>query len=270
MPDGRRFRGVSLDLWYTTISHAPGEQDRWQAARARIAGELLTGPTHAPVGPEAAAGALRTVEEELAGSGRSMSVVDPLEVLRRAGHHLGANLAGDPEQAGARFSAAGLDEVPPTINPEALRLCRALEELDVPVIAITNTGRRGASWADAFRRLGGPRFRAVVTSCELGVAKPDPMIFAAGARCLGVAPAEVLHVGDRWDLDVEGARRAGMGAALYGGLWDRYAIDEYAAADGPFGPRGREGLPPDVAYVERLDELLERYVWAPGHARGRR
>ena len=270
MSGGRRYRGVSLDLWYTTISHAPGEQLRWQAARARIAGELLHRSPAAPVGATAAAEAIAAVEADLAGTGRSSSVVDPLEILRLAGAHLGATIAGDPRAAARRFSAAGLDEVPPKINPEALRLTRALDEIGVPQIAISNTGRLGETWAAALSAMGGPRFHAVVTSCEVGASKPDPLLFDTGARRLGLAPTEVLHVGDRWDLDVEGARRAGMGAVLYGGLWSEYALDEYASPVGPFGPGGRDGLPADVTYVDRLEEILERYAWGPGDGSPRR
>jgi len=39
----------------------------------------------------------------------------------------------------------------------------------------------------------------VVTSAELGVAKPDPAIFARGLALAGVDAADALHVGD--DLD---------------------------------------------------------------------
>jgi putative hydrolase of the HAD superfamily len=44
------------------------------------------------------------------------------------------------------------------------------------------------------------------------VAKPDGRIFAAAARRLGLAPAQVLHVGDDAALDVLGALGAGMQA----------------------------------------------------------
>ena len=52
----------------------------------------------------------------------------------------------------------------------------------------------------------------VVTAEALGVAKPDPAAYRAVCRRLGLAPATVLHVGDRHDLDVVGARAAGLQA----------------------------------------------------------
>jgi len=46
-----------------------------------------------------------------------------------------------------------------------------------------------------------------------GVAKPDPRIFLAAAERLGVAPDQILHVGDDPEMDVVGARDAGLRTA---------------------------------------------------------
>jgi len=54
------------------------------------------------------------------------------------------------------------------------------------------------------------RFPVVVASGEVGVAKPDPAIFALACRQLGVSPQETAHVGDRLDLDAHGAIAAGL------------------------------------------------------------
>src|SRR5947199_4970116 len=59
-------------------------------------------------------------------------------------------------------------------------------------------------------------FDVTVFSNEFGVAKPDPSIFEHTLAALGgVRPAEALHVGDLEELDVEGARRAGVHSARY-------------------------------------------------------
>lgn len=59
-----------------------------------------------------------------------------------------------------------------------------------------------------------PFLDAVVTSSRAGAAKPDPAIFHAATRRLDCRPGDVLHVGDRADLDVEAARAAGLQALL--------------------------------------------------------
>lgn len=52
-----------------------------------------------------------------------------------------------------------------------------------------------------------------VCSRDSGMAKPDRRIFEAAATLLGVAPAQILHVGDDPQMDVVGARDAGLQTA---------------------------------------------------------
>ncbi len=53
------------------------------------------------------------------------------------------------------------------------------------------------------------RFACVVTSAEVGAAKPDPAVFLAALDRLGVDPSRALHIGDE-PGDEDGARAAGM------------------------------------------------------------
>lgn len=53
----------------------------------------------------------------------------------------------------------------------------------------------------------------VVTSAQVGAAKPDGRLFAAALAVAGVGPAQALHVGDSFEEDFEGALRAGLDAA---------------------------------------------------------
>ena len=52
-----------------------------------------------------------------------------------------------------------------------------------------------------------------ISARNTGAAKPDPRIFLAAAERLGVAPENILHIGDDVELDVVGARAAGMRTA---------------------------------------------------------
>jgi len=54
----------------------------------------------------------------------------------------------------------------------------------------------------------------VVISAELGVAKPDPAIFAHALALVGVGADQALHVGDSVEADVAGARAAGIEVIL--------------------------------------------------------
>jgi putative hydrolase of the HAD superfamily len=63
----------------------------------------------------------------------------------------------------------------------------------------------------------------VIDSTVVGVAKPDPRIFALGLEAAGTAAGETLYVGDSYFVDVMGSRRVGWRAVLFdpGRVWDR-------------------------------------------------
>jgi len=76
-----------------------------------------------------------------------------------------------------------------------------------PVVSLTNGN------AD-LQRIGiHAHFAHQICSRDTGMAKPDPRIFLAAADLLGLAPAEVLHVGDDPAMDICGARDAGLRTA---------------------------------------------------------
>jgi putative hydrolase of the HAD superfamily len=66
-----------------------------------------------------------------------------------------------------------------------------------------------------FAELGiAAHFDLVADSGKLGVEKPDPRIFHHALAPYGVRPDAALHLGDSVATDVEGARAAGLRAAL--------------------------------------------------------
>jgi len=50
----------------------------------------------------------------------------------------------------------------------------------------------------------------VLTSADVGAAKPDPAIFRRALSLAGVEGSDAVHVGDSLDNDVQGARAAGI------------------------------------------------------------
>lgn len=81
------------------------------------------------------------------------------------------------------------------------------------------------------------RFQVVVASGEEGVSKPDAAIFALACERLGVRQEQTAHVGDRLDLDAEGASAAGLR-----GVW----LDRLGTAP----------CPAQVLRISTLHELL--------------
>lgn len=71
-----------------------------------------------------------------------------------------------------------------------------------------------SNWDERLRpllaRLGlAPFFTSQVISCDAGATKPDARLFQRAAAELGIAPRELLHVGDHHELDVIGSLAAG-------------------------------------------------------------
>ena len=74
----------------------------------------------------------------------------------------------------------------------------------------------------ALERAGlAPLLDFVIDSTVVGIAKPDPRVFALGLQAAGVEAHEAVYVGDSYFVDVVGARGAGLGAVLFdpGGVW---------------------------------------------------
>lgn len=63
-------------------------------------------------------------------------------------------------------------------------------------------------------------FKVSIAAFRFGCGKPDPRIFLAACHELGLAPQEVLYVGDDLLLDVQGAQQAG----LKGGWMNRQGL----------------------------------------------
>jgi putative hydrolase of the HAD superfamily len=85
------------------------------------------------------------------------------------------------------------------------------------------------------------RFEHILISEECGHAKPAPEIFAQACARMGEPATRAVYIGDRYDVDAEGARRAGLR-----GVW----LDRGARA-------GAEHQPPIISSLDELDALLE-------------
>ncbi|MFH1398890.1 MAG: HAD family hydrolase [Candidatus Woesearchaeota archaeon] len=54
----------------------------------------------------------------------------------------------------------------------------------------------------------------LVFSCDVGLLKPDPEIFGIALKRLKVKPRDAIMVGDNYEEDILGAKKAGMDAIL--------------------------------------------------------
>ena len=89
----------------------------------------------------------------------------------------------------------------PDVLPALEELCRFF-----PLVALSNGN-------GCVNRAGlGRFFEGVVNPNTAGVAKPNAQAFHAAARIAGVGPHQLLHIGDDFALDVQGAMSAGVQA----------------------------------------------------------
>ena len=96
--------------------------------------------------------------------------------------------------------------------PEAASVLRALKSRGYHVGVVSNFDSR---LEGILKALGLDHWADVtVYSSRAGAAKPNPTIFRHALELLNARPHESLHVGDNQDADYEGARAAGMHAAL--------------------------------------------------------
>jgi putative hydrolase of the HAD superfamily len=104
----------------------------------------------------------------------------------------------------AKYKLALYDDVIPVLD--------ALKKRGLIVGLISNVER---SMSAALGELGlTPKLDVVVTSLDAGANKPKPGIFQFALRKAGVQPAEAIYVGDQYQVDVAGARGAGLKAIL--------------------------------------------------------
>jgi FMN hydrolase / 5-amino-6-(5-phospho-D-ribitylamino)uracil phosphatase len=92
------------------------------------------------------------------------------------------------------------------LYPDALPALESLRAL-WPVASLTNGN------ADLERIGLHLHFAHHIAARDIGSAKPEAKIFLAAAERLGIAPENILHVGDDPELDVVGAREAGLRTA---------------------------------------------------------
>jgi putative hydrolase of the HAD superfamily len=136
---------------------------------------------------------------------------------------------------GEELTAALLASLRFVAYPEVAGVLGTLRDAGVRLVVVSNWD---VSLHERLAETGlAPLVDAAVASAELGVAKPDPAIFAHALGLVGAGADAAWHVGDSVAADVEGALAAGVRPVL-------------VARDGAGGPP-----PPGVPAIASLTEL---------------
>lgn len=101
---------------------------------------------------------------------------------------------------------------PPFAMPGAREILVQLKRKGWKLGLISNTGRTSGVF---LRRVLQKQkvfelFDAFSFSDELGLRKPNPVIFEKTMKELEASPANSFHLGDNWEADIQGAQKAGL------------------------------------------------------------
>jgi len=99
-----------------------------------------------------------------------------------------------------------------TLYPEVMDVLVALRSAGLKLAIVSNFDARLQPICDGLGLT--EAVDALIWSSALGVSKPSPGIFEAALRYFELPPASVVHVGDSWVHDIDGARGAGIEAIL--------------------------------------------------------
>jgi HAD superfamily hydrolase (TIGR01549 family) len=123
--------------------------------------------------------------------------------------------------------------------PGAIDLLRALRERHVKLGLVTNGFSETHREKIELLRIGS-LFDAIFIADEVGMVKPDPLLFAHACMQLESRPARSAMVGDRYERDIRGAHEAGLFT-----VW----VNVHGAAL-------PAGAPPPDATVETIGQVL--------------
>ena len=209
-------KAVTFDFWSTLVDgNITPERTAARLARLHAA---IVGAGHACTAEELKAGFQRAFERITAEARDSLRDIGPPGRWSVLAAELGI-----PEGLIAyevvehAYEDITLEPLPDPM-PHVHVAVEAMKAAGYHLAVICNTGMAGGRvLREVLRRHGlFDFFEVTVFSNEFGVAKPHPSIFEHTLAALGgIAPAQALHVGDLEELDVEGARRAGIHSARY-------------------------------------------------------
>jgi putative hydrolase of the HAD superfamily len=100
-----------------------------------------------------------------------------------------------------------------TLFPGAAEVLATLRERGVKLGIVTNGLSETHREKIALLRIA-DSFDAIFIADEVGMLKPDPLLFAHACEVLETAPAHSAMVGDRYDRDIRGAHDAGLYTVL--------------------------------------------------------
>jgi HAD superfamily hydrolase (TIGR01549 family) len=209
-------KAVTFDFWSTLVDGAITPERT--AERLSRLHRAIVGSGHACTADELRGAFSRALDRVSDEARESLSDVGPPGRWAALARELGVPAGLIPyEVVEHAYEDITLEPLPAAM-PHVHMAVQAMQDAGYRLGVICNTGMAGGRvLREVLRRHQLlDFFDLTVFSNEFGRAKPHPSIFEHTLLELGhIKPSEALHVGDLEELDVEGARRAGVHSALY-------------------------------------------------------
>ena len=208
-------RAITFDFWRTLFCD-DGKSDH-NRDRHQLRIEALCKATG--VDESRAKAVLKVVQREfLRVHIEEQRTLVPSDAIPLAAEALGVSISAEAGKEVAHVFGTAILDHPPLAIEGALEAVRAAAEC-VDVGLISDTGMSPGASLEVILERHGIRdcFKVLTFSDLVGVAKPQAAMFEHAAGALGVAPDELLHIGDLEPTDIRGALDFGAQAALFAG-----------------------------------------------------
>jgi putative hydrolase of the HAD superfamily len=204
-------KAVSFDLWFTLVwEKVPEDVELYTNLRISSIERTLKAR-----GYEVPKELILRVYRGLGNSRMVLSVRELASIITAA---LGLR---DPKlvEEIARAYETSTDDFTPRLNEEAAEVLPKLKRAGLKIAVVSNTSFTARSVRRFLDNLGlGEYVDYVISSSDVGLAKPQRAIFVKLLEHLGYNGSDVVHVGDSCVDDVLGALSSGLRAVYYVGL----------------------------------------------------
>ncbi|GEM_PF-946043 len=210
-------KAISFDFWYTIARYeTEAEWKRQDEIRVEDFSRILTNHGF-NFSKELIENTLRQIEEECdAERSRTEMEIASRELVSRFCKRLGIKkqIAGGQSALLKAFDEALL-KVKIIAEPGVLKTLDKLKRMGYPLALLSNTSH-GHVIKKIMDTVGlTPFFDILLYTDEIGPRKPNREAFNILLKKLETQAKETLHIGDRPELDVLGARRLGIRSVLY-------------------------------------------------------
>jgi len=237
-------KAITFDFWCTLF----GDVEEHAALRRQIRIEAFVKRTG--VSTELAAEAHRVAAEAFMQHHiEQQQTLAPMDAVNMMAKTCGVELDEEDKRELAECFATAILAHPPQPIEGALEAVQLAAQLR-PVGLISDSGLSPGSSLSALLERNGfvDYFQALTFSDQVGVAKPQALMFERAAENLNVAPHEMLHLGDLEPTDIVGALGVGSQAGLFTGHHAKYLE----------GTRAQHTFGTWAEFIDTLREVLDR------------